>query len=77
MKSVTTKLVSREFRKYLYGVAIAAFPVAVYFGLIEPEAIPLVLPLIVALFNLTPKETPNPSESEQEDIINADDVTEV
>lgn len=50
------KIASREVRKYLYGLAIAFVPVAVYYGWVEVEASILVLPLMVALFNLSPKD---------------------
>ena len=46
----------REIRKYVYGVAIAAVPFAVHYGWIEPEASVVILPLLMALLNLTPKE---------------------
>lgn len=56
--SMTTlrKIFSRPVRKYLYLVSIAAFPVLVYYDVIEPEALPLMLPLIAAVLNLTPEE---------------------
>lgn len=47
---------SREFRKYVYGVAIAAIPVLLYFEIIEPPAAGLVLPLLLAILNLTPRD---------------------
>lgn len=46
----------RELRKYLYGVAIAFIPIAVYYGWVDVEASVLIVPLLVALFNLTPKD---------------------
>lgn len=46
------KYLDATVRRYLYGVAIAAVPVLVYFGLLEPEATPIVLPLILAVFNV-------------------------
>lgn len=39
-------------RRYLYGIAIAFVPLAAYFGWIELEAVPLVLPLILAVLNV-------------------------
>lgn len=65
MKSFISKITSREVRKYLYSVAIAFFGFAVWKDWIEPEALPILIPLIVAILNLNPKDT-NP-EPEQED----------
>lgn len=50
------KLLSREVRKYIYAVAIAFVPLAVYLGWIEPEASAIALPLLLAILNLTPKD---------------------
>lgn len=36
-------------RTWLYGVAIAFVPLAVYLGWMEPEAVPIVIPLILAV----------------------------
>lgn len=46
------KYLDATVRTYLYGIAIAAVPVLVYFGLLEPEATPIVLPLILAVLNV-------------------------
>lgn len=54
--SKVSKVFPRELRKYIYAVAVAFVPVAIYFRWIEPEAAPIVLPLILALLNLTPEE---------------------
>jgi len=54
-------------RMWLYGVAIAAVPVAVYFGWIEPEASPIVLPLILAVLNVKRPQLPTPDEGENDD----------
>lgn len=54
--STLKKLFSRQVRKYLYLVSIAAFPVLVYYSVIDPEALPLMLPLIAAVLNLSPEE---------------------
>lgn len=51
-----SKFTSREFRKYLYGIAITAIPFAVYFEWITPEASLLIIPLLVAVLNLTPED---------------------
>lgn len=50
------KLVSRELRKYLYGIAVAFVPFAVYMGWMDIEATPLIIALVVAIFNLSPKD---------------------
>lgn len=46
----------REARKYVYGVSIAAIPVLVHYDIISVEASALVLPLLLAVLNLTPKD---------------------
>jgi len=40
-------------RRYLYGLCLAALPVLIYFGLVEPEAAPLWLAFLVALLNVS------------------------
>lgn len=50
------KNISRELRKYLYALAITSIPFLVHLGIIEAEASLLILPMIVAVLNLTPKE---------------------
>lgn len=50
------RMLSRDVRKYIYGVAIAAFPVLIYFGLMEPEVSPMMLVLLLALLNLEEKD---------------------
>lgn len=47
---------TRSVRKWIYAVAAAAVPVLVYFGLLDIEASPIILPFILALLNLTPEE---------------------
>jgi hypothetical protein len=42
----------------LYGVAIAFVPLAVWLGRLAPEASPIVVPLIVAIFNVQKDEQP-------------------
>lgn len=39
-------------RRWMYGLAVAALPILVYFGLVEPEASPLWLAFIVAFLNV-------------------------
>ena len=48
-------LVPRPIRAWIYGIALAAVPVLVYTGVMEPEGAALALPLILAILNLTPK----------------------
>lgn len=50
------RIASRTVRLYVYGVAIAAVPVLVYAGVMDPTAAPIVLPLVLALLNLTPAD---------------------
>lgn len=55
----TAATVWANVRRWAYGVAIAFVPVAVYFKWIEPEAAPIILPLILALIMVkTPDQTP-------------------
>lgn len=49
------RVLTPRVRRYLYGVAIAFVPLAVYLGWLAPEATPIVLPLILALLNV-PKD---------------------
>jgi len=49
-------------RRWVYGVAIAAVPVAVYYKLIAPEAAPLIVPLILALVMVKKDGTPENTE---------------
>lgn len=46
------KYLTPAVRRYIYGVAIAAFGVAVFYGLIEPAASPLLAALVLALLNV-------------------------
>ena len=48
-------LVPRPIRAWIYGIALAAVPVLVYTGVMEPEGAALALPLILAILNLNPK----------------------
>lgn len=52
------KLLTPTTRRYLYGVAIAFVPLAVWLGWLAPEASPIVVPLIVAIFNVPKDEQP-------------------
>ena len=48
-------LVPRPIRAWIYGLAVAAVPLLVYTGVMEPEGAALALPLILAILNLNPK----------------------
>lgn len=50
-------LLTPALRRWLYGIAIAFVPLAAWLGWISPEAVPLVLPLIIAVLNV--QETPD------------------
>jgi len=50
------KYLTPALRRWLYGVCIAALPVLIYFGLVEPEAAPLWLAFVVALLNVNDEE---------------------
>lgn len=47
------KVFNRKTRKWMYGVCIAAVPVLVYFKLLPPEASPVILPLVLAILNVS------------------------
>lgn len=53
------KVFTRPVRKYIYAVSLAAAPLLIYVGWIDPKAAPLALGFILALLNLTPKEVSN------------------
>lgn len=53
-----SKLLSAKGRRYIYGVCIAAVPTLVYFGLLPNEAAPVILPLVLALLNISEDEAP-------------------
>ena len=46
------KLLSARGRRWLYSVAIAFVPLAALWGWITPDAMPLVLPLVMAVLNV-------------------------
>ena len=54
MKNIKWYLV----RRWLYGVIIAAGALAVFYGLIDPQAIPLIAALVLAVFNTRPPAVP-------------------
>jgi hypothetical protein len=47
-----TKFLTDDRRRWIYGVAIAAFAVLVYYGVIDREASPLILALVLAALNV-------------------------
>lgn len=47
---------TKKRRAYIYGLALAAGPVLAYCNLIEPEALPVFAPFLLALLNLSDDE---------------------
>ena len=45
-------------RRWLYGVLVAAGALAVFYGLIDPNAVPLILAVVLAAFNTRPPSIP-------------------
>ena len=43
-------------RRWIYGAAIAALPLLIYFNLVAPEAAPLWLAFVVAILNVNDQE---------------------
>ena len=58
------KVLTRPVRKWVYGVAIAFVPLAAFLGWMSPQAGALVLPLILAILNLTPDDVTSEEVSE-------------
>lgn len=50
------RVLNRTVRKWVYGVAVASVPVLVHYGVMDVEASALLLPLVLALLNLTPAD---------------------
>ncbi len=46
------KYITPAVRRWTYGICIAAVPVLVYFDVLEPEALPIIAPLLLAIFNV-------------------------
>lgn len=46
------KYLTPNVRRWIYGVCVAALPLLIYFGLVEPEAAPLWLAFVVAFLNV-------------------------
>ena len=51
-----TRILTPTVRRWLYGVAIAFVPLAVWLGWVQPEAVPLILPLVMAVLNVQDEE---------------------
>lgn len=49
-RAASEKLLRPAFRRWAYGVAVAAIGVAVFAGWLPPAASPVVVPLLMALF---------------------------
>jgi hypothetical protein len=63
MSQLLSKLMSREGRKYIYLVSVAAIPLLVFYGVISEDAAPLWVALVAAvvapmtaLTHLSPEE---------------------
>ena len=63
MNNLVTKLMSREGRKYIYIVSLAAIPLLVFYGVISEDAAPLWIALagaviapVMALSPLSPED---------------------
>ena len=63
MNNLVTKLMSREGRKYIYIVSLAAIPLLVFYGVISEDAAPLwiavagaVIAPVMALSHLSPED---------------------
>lgn len=52
------KYLTPAVRRWIYGLALAALPLLIYFGLVEPEAAPLWLAFVVALLNVRDEQSP-------------------
>lgn len=48
-----SKYLTPTVRRWLYVVSIAALPLLAYYGVIEPEALALWAPLLVAVLNVS------------------------
>lgn len=59
------RILTRKVRIYLYGVTIAALGVAVFYGLLEPGALAVWVPLAIAIFNV-PREAPEAPHAPEE-----------
>jgi len=64
MFQLLNKIMSREGRKYIYIVSLAAIPLLVFYGVISEDAAPLwiafagaVIAPVMALSHLTPEDT--------------------
>jgi hypothetical protein len=46
-------------RRWVYGLALAVGLALVYYRLLEPQALAVLLPIVLALFNTNPAPTPD------------------
>ena len=58
VKAVLRDVFKYRNRLYIYGVAFAAVPLAIWRGWMEPEMAPLALPLLIAILKLSPDTPP-------------------
>lgn len=54
------KYLTPAVRRWIYGLCLAALPLLIHFGLVEPEAAPLWLAFVVALLNVNDQTAPRP-----------------
>lgn len=50
------KIFNRTVRAWIYGVSAATLSALVYFGVLEEGAIAFILPIVLAVLNLNPKD---------------------
>lgn len=50
------KYLTPAVRRWVYGLSIAALPLFIYFGLVEPEAAPLWTAFVIALLNVNDED---------------------
>ena len=63
-----SKILTREVRKYLYGVSLAALTLVVLLGYVPAATAIGAVPLITALLNLTPEDKPAWIELPRDDV---------
>lgn len=56
------KFFPRAVRAWIYSVAVAAVPVVVALDWADPQVLALVLPLVLALLNLSPEDVASQAE---------------
>lgn len=50
------RFLTKRRRGYIYAVSLAAGPVLIHYDVIEPEALPIFAPFLLALLNLSDDE---------------------